>query len=134
MNAEEFISLLEETALFPSDYASGYQRGLRRAYHGKTFGTAEEHAKFLAMREGARAAIGIGYVHGFSGATPLWRAEITTTESLRDLCDLVGGQSEAARLLDVANRTVRRWCSGQNFPDSDIVERIRAAVFDLRMH
>jgi len=29
------------------NYWRGYQRGLRRAYHGENFGTPEEHEKFL---------------------------------------------------------------------------------------
>jgi hypothetical protein len=28
-------------------YWRGYQRGLRRAYHGEKFGTLEEHRKYL---------------------------------------------------------------------------------------
>jgi len=29
-----------------AEYWIGYQRGLRRAYHGESFGTAEEHAPY----------------------------------------------------------------------------------------
>ena len=28
-------------------YWRGYQRGIRRAYHGEKFGTPEEHEKFI---------------------------------------------------------------------------------------
>ena len=31
-----------------ADYWAGYQRGLRRAYHGENFGTESEHALWLA--------------------------------------------------------------------------------------
>lgn len=31
-----------------SEYWTGYIRGLRRAYHGKKFGTADEHKKWMA--------------------------------------------------------------------------------------
>lgn len=32
-----------------SEYWAGYIRGLRRAYHGKKFGAAEEHALWLSL-------------------------------------------------------------------------------------
>lgn len=45
-------------------YWRGYQRGLRRAYHGHNFGTIEEHQKFLdainSLDEGRRET-GRGY-------------------------------------------------------------------------
>ena len=50
------------------DYWTGYQRGLRRVYHGEKFGTDEEHQKWLAL-EGdpdlARDARGRGYRDGY---------------------------------------------------------------------
>ena len=33
-----------------AEYWTGYQRGLRRAYHGESFGTAEEHALWLGLQ------------------------------------------------------------------------------------
>ena len=106
MSDNDFLSIMREARNFPSDYARGYVRGLRRLHHGAAFGTDEEHEKFLAMRDGPRAAIGIGYAHGLAGADPIWRAPIDTVEVIRDLCDLVGGQSEAARILGIADRTI----------------------------
>ena len=34
-----------------AEYWRGYQRGLRRAYHGKKFGTTEEHTLWLSLVE-----------------------------------------------------------------------------------
>ena len=34
-----------------ADYWRGYQRGLRRAYHGENFGTADEHSLWLSLIE-----------------------------------------------------------------------------------
>ena len=50
------------------DYWAGYQRGLRRAYHGETFGTPDEHAVFMAAADApdtTRAELGRGYRDGF---------------------------------------------------------------------
>ncbi len=121
---------MDEALLHPSDYSRGYIRGMRRQRYGSAFGTDAEHERYLAMREGQRAAIGIGYAHGLAAADPLWRAEITTVDQIRELCELVGGQSEAARLLGIADRTVRRWCSGARMPDADVVDKIRREAFD----
>jgi len=47
----------------------GYQRGIRRAYHGARFGTEEEHGRFMdaaASADEERAAIGRGYRDGFT--------------------------------------------------------------------
>ena len=54
------------------DYWHGYQRGLRRAYHGSSFGTAKEHGLFMAMTEDpdtTRAEFGRGYRDGFGLST-----------------------------------------------------------------
>jgi hypothetical protein len=52
------------------DYLAGYQRGLRRTYHGKAFGTEEEHAKYLSLVDDidpARVELGRGYRDGLQG-------------------------------------------------------------------
>lgn len=51
---------------------TGYLRGLRRAHHGDSFGTAAEHALYLAAVESddpERAALGRGYAAGLSMST-----------------------------------------------------------------
>lgn len=67
LKAETFTRLGERP-----DYWRGYQRGLRRAYHGEAFGTDEEHAQWLEMldsRGDARREMGLGYRDGLQGNT-----------------------------------------------------------------
>ncbi len=60
---------------FPNDNAQdfwqGYQRGLRRYYHGEKFGTEQEHTLWLSLadeyRDIARRYRGLGYRAGFDG-------------------------------------------------------------------
>jgi hypothetical protein len=50
------------------DYWQGYQRGLRRRYHGEKFGTDEEHELWMNLHEDldpARADRGRGYRAGY---------------------------------------------------------------------
>jgi len=66
------------------DYYAGYIRGLRRRYHGATFGTDAEHATWLALVDDAdesRAARGRGYCDGFAGPQT---EEPGTTEAADD--------------------------------------------------
>lgn len=60
------------------DYLLGYQRGLRRHYHGEKFGTAEEHELWLSLSEEqddkVRQARGRGYRAGLAG-TPIEKTE-----------------------------------------------------------
>lgn len=51
------------------DYASGYQQGLRRFYHGESLGTVTEHDKWLHL-DGQRQELGDGYRDGFTGKPP----------------------------------------------------------------
>jgi hypothetical protein len=50
-------------------YWRGYQRGIRRNWHGDRFGTAEEHRRFIEAAESEdaeRAALGRGYRDGLA--------------------------------------------------------------------
>lgn len=53
------------------DFWSGYQRGLRRHYHGEKFGTTEEHQLWMSAadqrHDEQRRHRGIGYRAGFDG-------------------------------------------------------------------
>jgi len=52
-----------------SDFLDGYQRGLRRGYHGDNFGTDVEHEKWLDLiNDSTRQQLGQGYRAGFEGA------------------------------------------------------------------
>jgi len=62
---------MQETSDDPmrSEYWAGYQRGLRRAYHGKKFGTEAEHASWSAAinsLDESRKQRGLGYADGLS--------------------------------------------------------------------
>ena len=52
------------------EYSMGYQRGLRRAFHGDKFGTPEEHKRWLAAvksNDFYRRQLGQGYRDGLQG-------------------------------------------------------------------
>lgn len=54
---------------YRSAWWTGYIRGLRRAHHGEAFGTAAEHALFLAAADDEhpeRRALGQGYQAGLT--------------------------------------------------------------------
>ena len=51
------------------DYWAGYQRGLRRRYHGENFGTDAEHELWLSLKgdsDPARDERGRGYRDGYN--------------------------------------------------------------------
>ena len=53
-----------------SDFWSGYQRGLRRHYHGEKFGTTAEHKLWMSLHtddDESRKMRGLGYRAGFEG-------------------------------------------------------------------
>lgn len=102
-----------------SEWLTGYVRGLRRAIHGEAFGTDDEHTKWLAFSGSANpthAERGAGYRAGLarepldavtgSTASDADRLRAWLTEHRRT-------QRGLARELDVDERTVRYWCSGQ---------------------
>ncbi|GJL55809.1 MAG: hypothetical protein NPIRA02_29410 [Nitrospirales bacterium] len=71
---KNFESLMNQARTFQQlepdpqkqDWYVGYMRGLRRAYHGERFGTAEEHLVYMDMG-GDRQALGDGYRAGYAG-------------------------------------------------------------------
>ncbi len=67
----ETLLKLYELAAKPeeSQYSQGYQRGLRRHYHGEQFGTEAEHEQWLAL-DGHHQELGDGYRDGFAGQPP----------------------------------------------------------------
>jgi len=73
MNQQEFQSLMtmaksmQSTDPEKSDYWVGFQRGLRRLYHGKNFGTAAEHEKWMNCADGEyRQQLQDGYRIGYN--------------------------------------------------------------------
>jgi serine phosphatase RsbU (regulator of sigma subunit) len=57
---------LGKVGSLPADYVHGFKRGLRRLFHGASFGTAAEHMHWLAMTD----ARGQGYQDGLHGREP----------------------------------------------------------------
>ena len=70
-----------------NDYWIGYERGLRRANHGETFGTDDEHAAWMALiksPDDRRVLRGIGYRDGLAAL------ELTASQVGR-----LGGQTKS---------------------------------------
>lgn len=75
MTENQFKSLmLQAEMLCAGDYLAGYQRGLRRLYHGESFGTMAEHEQWLTL-SGHQAERGRGYRDGFAGKEPVFMDE-----------------------------------------------------------
>jgi hypothetical protein len=58
-----------------ADYWDGYQRGLRRLFHGERYGTARQHEAWLALvsdGDPLRAARGRGYRDGLRFGEERW--------------------------------------------------------------
>lgn len=69
MKKSEFASLMHRADfIFIGDFKKGYQRGLRKKYHGENFGTAEEHEKWLLLGLDGdhRVELGEGYRAGYN--------------------------------------------------------------------
>jgi hypothetical protein len=58
--------MFEAEALTAGDYLKGYQRGLRRHYHGDDSGTDTDHRHWLNLA-GDRDDLGRGYRDGLAG-------------------------------------------------------------------
>jgi hypothetical protein len=70
MEQGEFESFVRRIKLFPrDDYAKGYERGIRRHYHGDSLGTNAEHEQWMSL-DGDRADMARGYRDGFYGHPP----------------------------------------------------------------
>lgn len=72
MDEATFKARMSRARLLRNDYGAGYQAGLRRHYHGETFGTPEDHDRWMGVgRDGdPRIELGRGYRDGFSGIEP----------------------------------------------------------------
>jgi len=117
MNEAGFQTLARRAKLLAGDYGAGYQRGLRRHYHGEAFGTADEHTKWSGLGEDGdhRAELGRGYRDGLAGRDPeplmgrpplpegegrTARVEWRTTPDRKE---------KAARLADAAGQSLSAW-------------------------
>jgi len=124
MDDKKFKSLLmmsktfQEIDLDRADFWRGFQRGLRRFYHGENFGTAEEHKKFMNCRNGEfRRDLQTGYRVGF------YREDLRIggpldIQPLRKLLSL--SVSDLAEIAAVSPRTVEGWEQGRPIPEPSI--------------
>jgi hypothetical protein len=69
MDESRFHQLMRRAKLISSDYAAGYQTGLRRHYHGETFGTESDHEvrSRMGLDGDPRVELGRGYRDGLQG-------------------------------------------------------------------
>ena len=85
-----------------AEYWIGYQRGLRRAYHGESFGTAEEHALWLGASDNhgddpIRRARGEGYRDGLAGRADSLNSSV---RMIKDYCTQNGGDCGTCSLVN----------------------------------
>jgi len=101
-----------------SEYWIGFQRGVRRAYHGDNFGTDGEHEKYMNCRDGEyRFQLQTGYRTGFYHD----QLKMRSGDDIQKLRKLLGlSASEMAEILSVSNRTVEGWEQGRPIPDAII--------------
>lgn len=119
MDEARFQALARRARLLESDYGAGYLRGLRRAYHGERFGTADEHALWsrMGLDGDHRVELGRGYRDGLSGSDPApargrppaapgeartERVEVRLTPAQRAKLDALGGADWLRRAIDRA--------------------------------
>jgi hypothetical protein len=97
MNQQEFESEIGKAKTFQQlepkkqDFWAGYQRGLRRGYHGEKFGSQEEHDKWWSLVDDdidSRVEQGQGYRAGFRCAT-LGREYCSQNDFCCETCSLV---------------------------------------------
>lgn len=72
MNEATFQTLARRARLLTSDYGAGYLTGLRRHYHGESFGNPQEIAALAAagLNGDPRVELGRGYRDGLAGVEP----------------------------------------------------------------
>ena len=122
MSEQKFKSLMMRAqALYQSDrpdYYAGYQRGLRRAYHGDNFGTEQEHELWLLLVDSPyadRHERGLGYVDGLAAIDGDDRPGIPSAGAVHAYLQsnsITGAQ--AARMMYLSgSRQVRKYTGGE---------------------
>lgn len=118
MDEKKFRSLMRMAGSFykldpdRSDYWRGFQRGLRRLYHGEKFGTAEDHQKRMTCRNGDyRRDLQTGYRAGFY----FEQLQVDDLRELRKLLDW--SVADLAEIAAVSPRTVEGWEQGRTISE-----------------
>lgn len=100
-----------------SEYWAGFQRGLRRNFHGENFGTEDEHEKWMNPGD-HRKQLGTGYRAGFY-FDQLKIENQADIQPLRKLLNL--STANIAEIALVSHRTVEGWEQGREMSDSVIM-------------
>ena len=84
MNIFEFELNIQFAEKIGGDYALGYQRGLKRRFHGETFSTEDLHLKWMkiGIDDDYRPELGIGYRDGFAGRPPMHKRRLELEDGL----------------------------------------------------
>lgn len=117
MDTKTFQSLLAMADTFQrvdqnrADFWRGFQRGIRRAYHGKNFGTVEQHEQYMNCRDGDyRSDLQTGYRAGFYRD----QLKIDGPDDVQPIrIKLRLSVAELARIAAVSPRTVEGWEQGR---------------------
>ena len=115
MERSQFEHLMMKARAFQragdrTEFWTGFQRGLRRKFHGENFGTDEEHEKWMSLTlDDTRRQLGIGYRLGFHyGEIP------PEPKRIREMLNLT--TDELAEIAGVSRRTVEGWEQGRLIP------------------
>lgn len=121
MTRSQFEHLMMKARAFQragdrTEFWTGFQRGLRRRFHGDQFGTPEEHVKWMSLvSDETRKDLGLGYRLGFHyGEIP---AE--DTAKLRGMLNLT--TADLAEIAGVSRRTVEGWEQGREIGKSALM-------------
>jgi hypothetical protein len=112
------------------EYWRGYQRGLRRRYHGENFETEANHQKWLSLvNDDYHREAGRGYRSGFYGPTRMVTNHPQSSYGIPIFLDQNGrpmdyddgftairewwGIDELAKDAGVSVRTAEGWCAGR---------------------
>lgn len=102
-----------------ADFWQGFQRGLRRLYHGEKFGTSDEHQKFLNCRNGEyRRDLQTGYRAGYYRD----QLQLHSQQDVQSLRKLLGlSTADLAEIAAVSPRTVEGWEQGRPIAEPSLL-------------
>ena len=130
MNQQQFTRLMTQARAVPGDYSTGYQRGLRRHFHGEQFGTDEEHKLWSSMglHGDHRHELGRGYRDGITGVSP--RGSSAGPVERRDH----GNQPDAARYYDPSPEYLRELLAASGLSQREAARRVGIPERSMRCY